>query len=91
MTKISLDEPEVDLAVLHRTREMGASRRLSPVCAFLGGIAAQEAIKACSRKFMPIGQWLYFDAFEVEDGEGGFTWPEQEERDNRRYCAGIGT
>ncbi|KAM7006559.1 ubiquitin-like modifier-activating enzyme 1 [Tautogolabrus adspersus] len=37
---------------------------LAPVCAFIGGLAAQEVIKACSRKFMPLRQWFYFDALE---------------------------
>ena len=30
----------------------------------IGGIAAQEVMKAFSGKFMPIKQWLYFDALE---------------------------
>ena len=29
--------------------------------AVLGGIAAQEVLKACSGKFMPIKQWFMFD------------------------------
>ncbi|KAG8447299.1 hypothetical protein GDO86_014675 [Hymenochirus boettgeri] len=37
---------------------------LAPVNAFIGGLAAQEAMKACSGKFMPVMQWLYFDALE---------------------------
>ncbi|XP_069501606.1 ubiquitin-like modifier-activating enzyme 1 [Ambystoma mexicanum] len=41
-----------------------ASGDLAPVNAFIGGLAAQEAMKACSGKFMPIMQWLYFDALE---------------------------
>ncbi len=32
--------------------------------AFLGGIVAQEVLKACSHKFCPLQQLLYFDAFE---------------------------
>ena len=38
---------------------------LNPMCAFLGGVAGQEALKACSGKFTPIKQWFYFDAVEV--------------------------
>ncbi|NP_001080185.1 ubiquitin-activating enzyme E1 [Xenopus laevis] len=41
-----------------------ATGNLAPVNAFIGGLAAQEAMKACSGKFMPIMQWLYFDALE---------------------------
>ncbi|XP_018414690.1 PREDICTED: ubiquitin-like modifier-activating enzyme 1 isoform X2 [Nanorana parkeri] len=37
---------------------------LAPVNAFIGGLAAQEAMKALSGKFMPVMQWLYFDALE---------------------------
>jgi ubiquitin-activating enzyme E1 len=35
------------------------------MAAFIGGIAAQEIIKACSHKFTPIQQLMYFDAFEA--------------------------
>ncbi|XP_029286993.1 ubiquitin-like modifier-activating enzyme 1 [Cottoperca gobio] len=37
---------------------------LAPINAFIGGLAAQEVIKACSGKFTPLQQWLYFDALE---------------------------
>lgn len=37
---------------------------LSPLNAAIGGIVAQEVMKACSGKFHPIYQWLYFDAIE---------------------------
>lgn len=37
---------------------------LSPMAAFLGGIAAQEVLKAVSGKFQPIKQWMYFDSLE---------------------------
>lgn len=38
--------------------------RLSPMAATIGGVVAQEVMKACSGKFHPIHQWLYFDAIE---------------------------
>lgn len=38
---------------------------LSPMAAGIGGIAAQEVLKAVSGKFMPIRQFLYFDCMEV--------------------------
>ncbi|KAJ8676887.1 hypothetical protein QAD02_012674 [Eretmocerus hayati] len=41
-----------------------SSGDLNPMNAVIGGIIAQEAIKACSGKFHPIYQWLYFDAIE---------------------------
>ena len=37
---------------------------LNPMCAAVGGVVAQEVMKACSGKFMPIKQWFYFDAVE---------------------------
>lgn len=37
---------------------------LNPLNATIGGIVAQEVMKACSEKFSPIVQWLYFDATE---------------------------
>lgn len=42
-----------------------ARGKLCPMAAALGGIAAQEVIKACSRKFTPVVQWLYLDAREA--------------------------
>ncbi|XP_060555523.1 ubiquitin-like modifier-activating enzyme 6 [Ruditapes philippinarum] len=38
-----------------------------PLCAALGGIVAQEALKAITGKFTPLKQWLYLDAIEVID------------------------
>jgi ubiquitin-activating enzyme E1 len=38
--------------------------QFSPMNAVVGGIIAQEVMKACSGKFHPIYQWLYFDAIE---------------------------
>ncbi|XP_046505256.1 ubiquitin-like modifier-activating enzyme 1, partial [Equus quagga] len=41
-----------------------AAGDLAPINAFIGGLAAQEVLKACSGKFTPVMQWLYFDALE---------------------------
>ncbi|XP_017012603.2 ubiquitin-like modifier-activating enzyme 1 [Drosophila takahashii] len=41
-----------------------------PLDAAVGGIVAQEVLKACSGKFTPIFQWLYFDALECLPTEG---------------------
>ncbi|XP_032819064.1 ubiquitin-like modifier-activating enzyme 1 isoform X3 [Petromyzon marinus] len=43
---------------------------LAPINAFIGGIAAQEVMKACTGKFTPLTQWLYFDALECLPEEG---------------------
>ncbi|XP_005093732.1 ubiquitin-like modifier-activating enzyme 1 isoform X2 [Aplysia californica] len=41
-----------------------AQGSLCPMQAFVGGVAAQEVMKACSGKFTPLNQYLYFDALE---------------------------
>ncbi|VDP72294.1 unnamed protein product [Echinostoma caproni] len=40
------------------------SGQCCPVQAVIGGFAAQEAMKACTGKFVPLQQWCYFDATE---------------------------
>lgn len=47
-----------------------ASGNLSPMNAAIGGIIGQEVMKACSGKFHPIYQWLYFDAIECVPKNG---------------------
>eukprot|EP00252_Welwitschia_mirabilis_P025423 TRINITY_DN7923_c0_g1_i1.p1 TRINITY_DN7923_c0_g1~~TRINITY_DN7923_c0_g1_i1.p1 ORF type:complete len:1109 (-),score=223.60 TRINITY_DN7923_c0_g1_i1:15-3341(-) len=42
----------------------GAHVELAPLVSIIGGIAAQEAIKATTKVLMPLHQWLYFDAME---------------------------
>lgn len=42
-----------------------ASGDLSPMATFLGGVVAQEIIKATSSKYVPINQWFYFDSLET--------------------------
>ena len=44
---------------------------LCPLQTVIGGFCAQEVMKACSGKFQPLNQWLYYDALEClsEDGE----------------------
>ena len=42
-----------------------AAGDLSPVNAFMGGFVGQEVLKACSGKFGPLYQHLYFDALEA--------------------------
>lgn len=37
---------------------------LAPMQAVIGGVVAQEVMKACTSKFMPIHQWFYYDSFE---------------------------
>nr|XP_012323174.1 ubiquitin-like modifier-activating enzyme 7 isoform X1 [Aotus nancymaae] len=64
-----LEQP-LDEALV-RTVALSSAGVLSPMVALLGAVAAQEVLKAISRKFMPLDQWLYFDALDClpEDGE----------------------
>ncbi|KAI6034062.1 ubiquitin activating enzyme [Pisolithus microcarpus] len=41
-----------------------ATGDLSPIVAVIGGFVAQEALKACSAKFHPMVQHMYFDSLE---------------------------
>ncbi|XP_026634742.1 ubiquitin-like modifier-activating enzyme 7 [Microtus ochrogaster] len=56
-------EESLDEALI-RTIALSSAGSLSPMAAVLGGVAAQEVLKAVSGKFMPLDQWLYFDALE---------------------------
>lgn len=40
---------------------------LSPLCAAIGGIVSQEALKSLTGKYTPLNQWLYVDAIELYD------------------------
>ncbi|TSM04843.1 Ubiquitin-like modifier-activating enzyme 1 [Bagarius yarrelli] len=59
----SAKQEELDQALLKKLSCVAAGD-LAPVNAFIGGLAAQEIMKACTGKFMPIVQWLYYDALE---------------------------
>lgn len=56
-------DTEVNTSLLETFAKVSAGN-LNPICAIIGGIVAQEVMKACSGKFHPIYQWLYFDAIE---------------------------
>ena len=57
-----LNEPKtIDILTLFSKT---CSGDLSPMATLIGGIAAQEALKACSGKFHPIHQFFYFDSVE---------------------------
>lgn len=55
---------ELDEKVLSKLA-FTARGNLAPMCSVIGSIVAQEAMKACSGKFMPIKQFAYFDATET--------------------------
>lgn len=54
---------EVNVQLLETFAKV-SSGSLCPMNATIGGIVAQEIMKASSGKFSPIYQWLYFDAIE---------------------------
>ncbi|XP_042522012.1 ubiquitin-like modifier-activating enzyme 7 isoform X1 [Dipodomys spectabilis] len=64
------NEEPLDETLL-RMVALSSAGYLSPMAAFLGAVTAQEVLKAISRKFVPLDQWLYFDALDClpEDGE----------------------
>lgn len=54
---------ELDDDIINKLSYVAAGD-VCPMQAVIGGITAQEVMKACSGKFMPIQQHLYFDALE---------------------------
>uniref|UniRef100_A0A8V5GR52 E1 ubiquitin-activating enzyme n=1 Tax=Melopsittacus undulatus TaxID=13146 RepID=A0A8V5GR52_MELUD len=68
-----------------------ATGDLAPLNAFIGGLAAQEVMKAVSGKFTPITQWLYFDALEClpEENKETVLTEEQCRPRNSRYDGQI--
>ncbi|XP_021265444.1 ubiquitin-like modifier-activating enzyme 7 [Numida meleagris] len=59
----------VDEGVVRAFASVSAGE-LCPVASFIGALAAQEAMKAITGKFMPLDQWFYFDALECLAVEG---------------------
>jgi ubiquitin-activating enzyme E1 len=56
-------DPEVDEKIL-KELSFQATGDVSPMNAVLGGFVAQEVLKACSAKFHPSFQHMYFDSLE---------------------------
>lgn len=56
---------------------------LNPMNAAIGGVVAQEVMKACSGKFHPIVQWLYLDAVEC--------LPKNDPNLNEENCKPVGS
>merc|ERR550532_2758693 len=81
LNKESKNPVELDAALIEQFAKICVGD-LSPMAASMGGIVAQEVMKACSGKFMPIKQWLYFDALEcLPEDKSGLT----------QKCAPAGT
>ncbi|XP_035886206.1 ubiquitin-like modifier-activating enzyme 7 isoform X2 [Phyllostomus discolor] len=83
-----LEEP-LDEALV-RTVALSSGGVLSPMAAMLGAVAAQEVLKAVSRKFLPLDQWLYFDALDcLPDDEQLLPKPEDCKPRSCRYDGQI--
>uniref|UniRef100_A0A673LDZ3 E1 ubiquitin-activating enzyme n=1 Tax=Sinocyclocheilus rhinocerous TaxID=307959 RepID=A0A673LDZ3_9TELE len=73
----SAKQEQLDQAIIKKLSCVAAGD-LAPINAFIGGLAAQEVMKACTGKFMPIMQWLYFDALEcLSDAEDAILTEEE--------------
>ncbi|KAK5605800.1 E1 ubiquitin-activating protein [Crenichthys baileyi] len=80
---------ELDEGLIKKMSYLAAGD-LSPVNAFIGGVAAQEVMKASTGKFMPVMQWLYFDALEcLFEGEEIMLTEEECSPRNCRYDGQI--
>ncbi|XP_055504306.1 ubiquitin-like modifier-activating enzyme 1 [Leucoraja erinacea] len=63
-----------------------ATGDLNPMNAFIGGVAAQEVLKACTGKFLPLNQWMYFDALECLPEESEVKGDVNEENFQPKRC-----
>ncbi|OAQ28961.1 ubiquitin-activating emzyme E1 [Linnemannia elongata AG-77] len=57
------EKAELDEKLIHELSYQAVGD-LSPIIAVIGGTIAQEVLKACTGKFSPIHQWMYFDSLE---------------------------
>lgn len=57
------EKPTLDEKLI-KELAFGAQGELSPMAAVLGGMVAQEVLKACSGKFGPVQQYFAFDSLE---------------------------
>ncbi|XP_014419146.2 ubiquitin-like modifier-activating enzyme 7 isoform X6 [Camelus ferus] len=82
-------EEQLDEALV-RTVALSSAGSLSPIATMLGAVAAQEVLKAVSKKFMPLDQWLYFDALDcLPEDEEPFLNPEDYAPRDCRYDGQI--
>ncbi|KAK7490564.1 hypothetical protein BaRGS_00018167 [Batillaria attramentaria] len=85
-TAAKVDEVDADLM---REFAYSAQGDFCPVQAFIGGITAQEVMKACSGKFTPLQQFLYFDALECLPDDKSVLTEESCKPRNSRYDGQI--
>jgi ubiquitin-activating enzyme E1 len=82
------NDTEVNINLLETFAKVCAGD-LNPINATIGGIVAQEVMKACSGKFHPIYQWLYFDAIECLPADAGEITEESAAPKSTRYDGQI--
>jgi ubiquitin-activating enzyme E1 len=61
LDKDELDKAKTVAEVFWTTKDF----YMPPICAFIGGVVAQEVIKGITQKFTPIKQEFYFDVIEL--------------------------
>uniref|UniRef100_UPI00358F0808 ubiquitin-like modifier-activating enzyme 1 isoform X2 n=1 Tax=Myxine glutinosa TaxID=7769 RepID=UPI00358F0808 len=83
---VHVEKLDVELV---RQLAFSATGDLAPINAFIGGVAAQEVMKACTGKFMPIMQCLYFDALECLPEDQSSLTEENCQPQNCRYDGQI--
>ncbi|XP_042226098.1 ubiquitin-like modifier-activating enzyme 1 [Homarus americanus] len=72
-----------------RTFSKVSSGDVAPMNSVMGSVASQEVIKACSGKFSPVYQWLYFDAVECLPGNASHLSPGDFSPRGSRYDAQV--
>lgn len=65
--KIEDYEEKERFTQLAKAFKHGFECSIGPLCAFVGGVVAQEIVKAITGKFMPIKQEMYLDIMELFD------------------------
>jgi ubiquitin-activating enzyme E1 len=70
---------------LFRQLASQSSGDLMPINSVIGGFSAQEVMKACSGKFSPLRQHMYFDSLESLPEDGTVISPESCQPVGDRY------
>lgn len=96
VTDLSAQEPKVlgkDAEIDEKlVRELSYQARgdIPGMVAFFGGLVAQEVLKACSGKFTPLKQYMYFDSLESLPGSEEYPRTEETTKPiNSRYDGQI--
>lgn len=86
VNKINLQEIPIEIIKKIAYTHNGSICALNGI---IGSIAAQEVIKACSNKFTPLNQWLYYDIIDlISDCEPKIDKSIETRYDSQRYIFG---